>query len=64
MKYRLYFEFYGRHMTTEVEANSKVEAQRKVMDRIRFIEKPEEVNGEKPKDFKDVFNEIFGKNFF
>lgn len=60
MKYRLYFEFYGRHMTTEVEADSKVEAQRKVMNRIRFIEKPEEVKGKEENDPVDFLKNIFG----
>lgn len=38
-KFKLYFEFYGKYMSTEIEANTLEEAKQKVTQRINFIDK-------------------------
>ena len=35
--YRVYFEFYGRQMVTEVEARNEHEAKERVKERITFL---------------------------
>lgn len=35
--FRIYFEFYGKQMVTEVEARNENEAKKVVMERINFV---------------------------
>ena len=42
MTYKLYFEFFGKYLTTEIEAGSVEEAKEKVRSRVNFHSKPVE----------------------
>jgi hypothetical protein len=36
MKYRVYFQIYGRKMVTEIEAKNEIDAKKKVNEMLKF----------------------------
>lgn len=57
MKYKVYFEVYGRKMVTTIEADTQGEAVAKVKDKLR-INKVEPILEDKTVDF---LSQIFWK---
>ena len=58
MKYKVYFEIYDKKMVTEIEANSKEDAEYKLRGKIQ-IHKIEEIQNVKDFGIIDkIFNEF------
>lgn len=57
MKFKVYFDVYGRKMMTTVEADTAAQAAQKVRDKLK-IDKVDPI-GEP--DLPDVFKQIFWK---
>ena len=53
-KYKVYFEFFGRKMKTEIFANDKLDAKVKIAEMIKF-HKVETIEETMYKDLKDIF---------
>ena len=53
-RYKIYFEFYGRKMSTTLMAEDEFKAKNQVRNRINFI-KVETLNEDFLNHFKDIF---------
>lgn len=52
--YKVYFEFFGKKMKTEVNASSEIDARQKVRDKLNFL-KVESSDDEMFEGLKDIF---------
>lgn len=63
MKYRVFFEIYGKKMQTEIEASSEAEAKAQVMGNIKF-HKVINITDAKREIIKDIESLDFLKDLF
>lgn len=59
--YKVYFEIYGKKMVATVQAKDNLEAQRKVMAKIKFHKVVEEEWSDEMQDIMDTFDKFFKK---